>query len=637
MKLMPERRSSIMKRAVSILAAFALCAAACASPEPQAEQRLASVGSPTPSPTPSSTPPANENVIRQETPLVMESGFATLDERIFRSDVIAIATMRSVSASARPRIGGGYVASLEFMFDVHEYLKGGGGESLVVDLRLGHRGSDVVRQDSPNGVYQTEDDALKAGDEWIAEDRWWDDRVSAVFLQSRVTPYDEEEPNAVLADASPRYNFLSSATDPKLSFATAVKYYYKDGFSIESEQIRSWLPSSSPAGSGSAVSDSLDSGETLFLQGNTPRSISASPRTVTPDEVDATVTSDTVDAIAASDTAVSQTSGDLSLSNLRARIDAMTDLLEKGTGIEGYVECLEFRFTDERRPYTPPQIERRTESGLPLGSVFVDRGDPGGGDEYFGGYFKGTHKRLFENEVVDSNDDPNDGYRLESRNRRPLPRGVYELKYYVTHPLFQPCGYNSLDSHWTIHVTAPAGTLHEAFFDPAAMGGGAGADGDNGVLKPTALSLADGTSAALRSVKWQPSAVEMRLEPHAKLPGYHADFIALDGSISLRLDFDDASEIGEGDARALSWPVCVRPWQSGDMLMLRISESPPGDLPGATRDAACADAAKATPAPDAATSTPAPDTPAPDTPTPTATPAPDTPTPTAAPAPTPAG
>ena len=208
---------------------------------------------------------------------------------------------------------------------------------------------------------------------------------------------------------------------------------------------------------------------------------------------------------------------------------------------------------------------------------------------------------------------------------------------------------------WIFTFEAPAGTLHEAFFDPAAMGGGAGADGDSGVLKPAALSLADGTSAELRSIAWESSAVEMRLEPHARLSGYHADFIALDGSVSLRLDFDDASEIGEGDARRLSWPVCVRPWQAGDLLMLRISESPPGALPGATRDTACADAPTATPildtptpaavaptpapdtptaVPDAPTATPAPDTPTltavpptPDTPAPTATPIPDTPTP----------
>ena len=190
-----------------------------------------------------------------------------------------------------------------------------------------------------------------------------------------------------------------------------------------------------------------------------------------------------------------------------------------------------------------------------------------------------------------------------------------------------PCDYNPEVSNnlrdMTIHVTAPAGTLHEAFFDPAAIGGGAGADKDNGVLKLTGFSLSDGSSASLRSVSWQPSAVEMRFKPHTPLAGYHADFIALDGSIALRLDFDDASETGEGDARGLSWPVCVQPWQAGDLLMLRLSESP-ADLAGATRDTGCAVAATATPAPDAATAIPA--TATPDAPTATATPSPDAPT-----------
>ena len=164
-------------------------------------------------------------------------------------------------------------------------------------------------------------------------------------------------------------------------------------------------------------------------------------------------------------------------------------------------------------------------------------------------------------------------------------------------------------------------------------------------MKPTAFSLADGTGVSLQSVAWNPSAVEMRLEPHAPLAGYHADFIALDGAVSLRLDFDDASETGEGESRGLSWNVCVQPWQPGDLLMLRISESPP-DLTGATRDAGCAAAPTATPAPDTPTATPVTDTPTPVPPTPTpafdtATPIPatatpdapmDTPTPTQVPA-----
>ena len=133
----------------------------------------------------------------------------------------------------------------------------------------------------------------------------------------------------------------------------------------------------------------------------------------------------------------------------------------------------------------------------------------------------------------------------------------------------------------------------------------------------------------------------MRLSPHNRLPNHHADFIALDGSISLRLDFDDATETGEGDSRALSWDVCAQPWQAGDLLMLRISESPT-DLTGATRDADCVSAratpmATVTPIPNTATpeaDTPAPTaTPIPATPTPTSTPEGDAPTPTASPIP----
>ena len=622
-----------------LLLALALCAAACANPAPQAEQGFAAVGSPpptaapTPSPAPSATPtpPTNEIVVVEETHSSgLGFGIATLDERIFRSDVIAIAIMRSVRAYARPRAQSGYAAILVFTFDVHEYLKGGDGESLIVDLPLDR---------SRRNVHQTENAAVEAGNKWIAEDRWWDDRAAVLFLQSPIGHYDAATVKNAPDDAR-RYEFVYPIEDEDWYFPTAVDSSYGDTFSIESELIRSWLPSSSPARSGSAVPDSLDSGETLFLQGDTPRIIAPSNRTVTPDAadekalsgtVDVTATSDAVDVTAPSDTSDSQTSGDLSLSELRSRIDAMADLREMGTGIERYEECVEFRFTDERRPYTPPQIKQRTYSGLSAGSVFVDKGDPGGGDEYFIHYFKGTHKQLFENEVVDSNDDPYDGYRHEIRNRRPLPRGIYELEYYITHPLFLPCGYNSLSSYWTVHVTAPAGTLHEAFFDPAAIGGGAGADKDNGVLKPTTFSLADGSGVSLQSVAWNPSAVEMRLEPRAPLAGYHADFIALDGAVSLRLDFDDASETGEGESRALSWPLCAQPWQAGDLLMLRISESPT-DLSGAARDAGCEAAPTATPAeptatPETGTPTPVPATatPAPDAPT--ATPVTDTPTP----------
>ena len=222
-------------------------------------------------------------------------------------------------------------------------------------------------------------------------------------------------------------------------------------------------------------------------------------------------------------------------------------------------------------------------------------------------WFGGRDGALFQSAIVEDGVDitPNyfqtrnepTGYTISTRVARPLPAGTYQAKEFAQGPKMIPCD-STLDSerdYWTRIFTfeAPDGTLHEAFFDPAAIGGGAGADKDNGVLKPTAFSLSDGTGVSLQSVAWNPSAVEMRLEPHAPLAGYHADFIALDGTVSLRLDFDDASETGEGESRGLSWPLCVQPWRDGDLLMLRISESPP-DLTGAARDAGCAAAPTAT-------------------------------------------
>ena len=234
-------------------------------------------------------------------------------------------------------------------------------------------------------------------------------------------------------------------------------------------------------------------------------------------------------------------------------------------------------------------------SGLPAGSAFWSGWSSIGLDDLID-YFKGPDKHLFKDMIVDSNDNRADGYGLDSRSRRPLPRGKYELEYYMSHTALLPCGYELIDSYWTITVTAPAAALHEAFFDPVSIGSGGavGADGSNGVLKPTDFTFG-GEGVSLGSIKWQSQAVEMRMSPHNRLANHHADFIALDGSVSLRLDFDDAAETGEGDSRALSWAVCAQPWQAGDLLMLRISESPT-DLSGVSRDGDCV---SATPTPTA--------------------------------------
>ena len=67
-----------------------------------------------------------------------------------------------------------------------------------------------------------------------------------------------------------------------------------------------------------------------------------------------------------------------------------------------------------------------------------------------------------------------------------------------------------------------------------------------------------------------------RSYPHRQLTGYHMDFIAMDGSVGLSLDFDDATATTTEDgSNALSWSVTDSPWANGDLLMLRISRPPP--------------------------------------------------------------
>ena len=116
-----------------------------------------------------------------------------------------------------------------------------------------------------------------------------------------------------------------------------------------------------------------------------------------------------------------------------------------------------------------------------------------------------------------------------------------------------------------VTVTAPAGTVHEAFFDPVAIGTAVGAGTSSGVLEPAAFTVG-GLSTALQTLKWQGGSLTLELSSAASLWGHALDFIALDGSVSLSL---------VGGATAASnhtWSIADPPWQGGDLLMLRIRE-----------------------------------------------------------------
>ena len=169
---------------------------------------------------------------------------------------------------------------------------------------------------------------------------------------------------------------------------------------------------------------------------------------------------------------------------------------------------------------------------------------------------------------------------------RPIPAGEYKVNNnYLLLP-FIPCNH-VFTYEMTVTVTAPEGIVHEAFFDPVEIGAAVGADGSRGVLKPASFAIEGVGTINIERIRWESARVEMQIDPPGRPTGHHIDFIALDGTVVLRLDFDDAVDVvEEGRTHALTWGVCERPWNDGDLLMLRISESPPG-LTGATNDGLC--------------------------------------------------
>ena len=269
--------------------------------------------------------------------------------------------------------------------------------------------------------------------------------------------------------------------------------------------------------------------------------------------------------------------------------------MKQGEGVAKYEECLRFKLWLSRIPWSPYSLEFPFQSGLGAGSIVVSTYTSG--EEYRIYFFTGDDKNFFEIVLKDTDSDPYNTYYRIVKTARPLVEGDYSVRYHQKSGILRHCVESPLEEYkddptanWTIRATAPAGTLHEAFFDPVAIGSAVGADGDNGALMPAAFSTAGSSDAEIRRVDWESDVVKIEIaNPPVSLANHHIDFIALDGAIALRLDFDDAAVSDAGGVRTFSWVRCGRPWDAGDELMLRISESP-ADLEGVTSQTSCSDA-----------------------------------------------
>ena len=476
--------------------------------------------------------PSSESIAPTATPQILSYSInpastvpSSLEEQIFKSGQVVRASLISATAGVETIPSGQGVASTyravqELRFTAHEYLKGTGPAEAFIVVR-GKR------------TYLTEAEARRAADEAVSQrNTTWDVRQGVLFLDTLDPAY---RPPAGSGDAQ-------RSTTPALGFTV---YHYDAtnewDYSIDTLS-RAWLPASGPGSTQGTTARSSDAAAQTFIT-----DVSTSPPSA------------------------------ISLADLRTEITEFESMMAAGAGIAGFEECVAGRIGHERHrravPWTPSRKEATLASDTAAGTVFDRYSHNYQFPAYDRFWLTGPGASLFQSQLDDDDTESANGYDQIISTVRPLPEGVYTFHRHWQLYSDIPCNFVPTDSYrdWTVTVTAPAGTVHEAFFDPVTIGSAVGADGSNGVLEPAGFSVG-GTSTSVSGLKWENGVVTMTLSPAVSLAGRRIDFIGLDGYPSLTLYFDDAAR---GSGGALTWTVRNQPWLAGDLLMLRIENATP--------------------------------------------------------------
>ncbi|MYC34154.1 MAG: hypothetical protein F4X64_13395 [Chloroflexi bacterium] len=458
-----------------------------------------------------------------------------LEERILKSEVIVLAQLLSAQSPdvLQLLMAGKPVPSpilTTYRFKALEYLKGAGPAEFELVGKTSNGNDD------------------------------WDDGEALLFLNS------QKESSASSAAAS------SGSDSPPQAFVFAsVHEDHPDQYTINSRNPV-WLPA---AGAASVAAEGVQraSEETTYAtdwdRTHSPYELHQKMATMTGQEIGEAIRNQGF----VLDLDAGQPTGFMTLQEVTARIKWV-----KGDGTPEYDYCVE-RSINYLKHYrdvaayfgearTPQQSEKDFVPGSPGGSVVVDYGtirERG----YPKNFLTGEDAELFQGQIVDDNDDPTDGFKYQIINRRPLPFGNYAFTNHSRRHEFNVCGFAPVNNQlsFVVSATAPAGALHEAFFDPVAIGQGVGANATNGVLKPMAIT-AQGYAATVKSLVWQDKKVIMTLSPYVSLLGQTLDFIALDGTVSLSLEAKSATV--DASAGTYTWSQATRPWNAGDRLMLRL-------------------------------------------------------------------
>ena len=428
------------------------------------------------------------------------------------------ASLVSASASIEavpsgPGIAPTYRALQLLRFTAYEYLKGNGPDEVVVMVRGRH-------------TYTSESEARVFADlKLMQRNTAWDDRQGVLFLNSTAMP----------VQAGNAESKSEAAFDFTLSnFGVETEWDY----SIDTLS-RAWLPAAE------AGKPDGESPNTSTLQFTTDGS--SSPPNL------------------------------ISLAELRSDVAEMDYKLEVGADIAGFSRCIRDKIREERYrraiSFTAYQHFIALPSGLPAGAEIYRNGPFHEDRTRSRHWLTGRDERLFRTSVEEVDSNPRKGYDRVISTLRPLPAGRYRFEYRVQYDLDARCGFVPEPIlEGSVTVTPPEGTIHEAFFDPAASGSAVGyITASAGSLEPAALSV-NGVQTSIQALKWEGGVVTLELSPGVSLSAEsRIDFIALDGSVNISLSFDDAQSQHRNGA--LTWSVQHQPWQDGDRLMIRIRDA----------------------------------------------------------------
>ena len=443
----------------------------------------------------------------------------SLDLQIFEADIVVIATLVSVTPATQA-VGDRVRPGQVLQFRSSEYLKGTGPREFVVEVPM-------VEYE-----YSTQAAALEAARSFVANRvTTYDSRPGVLFLQGPLTAASLTQQSTTSASGGSATRSIRASNPTVFAFVPGGMDKGSWEYSIESKE-RVWMPSATSAGgSGGSGARSPDSAENT-----NPEYISngqVSPPTV------------------------------VTLSDLKANISALQARLQEGENIEGFKDCVWIELNFERlyRHYDPLILADTMPSGADPGTqtFYDDLLVFPNATVYMNVWVEGQDASHFEHVLVDDDDDPVE-YRFKAGPIRPLPEGFYEVDFRIQNPTSIPCDFRGKSLLKTeLTANAPAGTLHEAFFDPTESG--------TDEVSPAGFTV-NGTSTEINSLEWSNNKVVLTLDTHVSLSGYVLDFIELDGSVSLSL-FTDSATV-DSTAGTHSWSVTTQPWENGDLLMLRI-------------------------------------------------------------------